>query len=94
MKTKNIFKKNPLFQNCPNCQVGGTLRKSHPRNWKETLVDNLTSYKIYRCRQCGWRDYISTFNFSALTAKVILFYFGVVILISYIIIMILSKLIH
>jgi hypothetical protein len=93
MQTKNIFIRNPIFQTCPSCG-SDALRMSHPRTWKERLIDNFTFYKIYRCRQCGWRDYLSTFNPSALSIKVILLYTGFAILLSLIVFSILSKLVH
>jgi predicted RNA-binding Zn-ribbon protein involved in translation (DUF1610 family) len=93
MLAKNIFMKNPIFQTCPQCGEVNTLRISHPRNWRESFIDNLTFYKIYRCRKCGWRDYLSTFNRSALTVKIILSYSALVILIAFIVMMILSKLV-
>ncbi|MDR3626957.1 MAG: hypothetical protein P4L45_09000 [Ignavibacteriaceae bacterium] len=94
MRTKNNFRKNPMFQNCPQCLKSNTLRKSHPRNWKEALADNLTFFKMYRCRECGWRGHLSTYNSSALSAKLILFYASVVIVVSYIVLTVLSKLVH
>jgi len=94
MKTKNVFKKNPLFQRCPSCLKNGTLHQSHPRDWMETIINNLTFYKIYRCRQCGWRNYISTFNFTALSLRVFLYYLCIVALISYVILFVLSKIVR
>jgi hypothetical protein len=90
MQTKNIFIRNPIFQTCPSCG-NDALRSSHPRNWRERLVDNLTFYKIYRCRQCGWRHYLSTFNVSALSVKIILLYTISAFVIAYVVYMVLSK---
>jgi predicted RNA-binding Zn-ribbon protein involved in translation (DUF1610 family) len=81
MAIKSTFIINPVFQHCPNCGAGNTLHKSRRRNLKEKLINSLKLYKIYRCRQCGWRGYLSTFNFSALSVKAVLLYAGIIILI-------------
>jgi predicted RNA-binding Zn-ribbon protein involved in translation (DUF1610 family) len=93
MHSKSIFMQNPLFQNCPKCGESGVLRKSHPRNWKETLINDVTFFKVYRCRKCGWRNFLSTYNSSAITLKAILFYAGLVIAVAYIVLFALSKLV-
>jgi predicted RNA-binding Zn-ribbon protein involved in translation (DUF1610 family) len=92
MQKNNIFNKNPLFQECPGCGDSNMLRKSHPRGWNEALIDSLTFYKVYRCRKCGWRGYLSTFNASAITVKAIIFYVLMVVLAAYAVILVLSKL--
>jgi hypothetical protein len=38
---------------CPEC--GEYLHRSHSRNFRESLVKTVTSYKTYRCSECGWR---------------------------------------
>lgn len=43
---------------CPQC--GGHTHRSHTRGVNEKLVKALTSYKTYRCRECGWRGWLRT----------------------------------
>ena len=42
---------------CPECE--GSIHRSHARGFKENLVRSLTSYKAYRCRECGWRGWLA-----------------------------------
>lgn len=41
---------------CPQC--GGRTHRSHTRGFNEKLVKALTSYKTYRCHECGWRGWL------------------------------------
>lgn len=41
---------------CPAC--GWHVHHSHTRGFREKFVRTLTSYKMYRCRECGWRGWI------------------------------------
>ncbi len=38
---------------CPDC--GGNAHRSHSRNFKESAIKTVSSYKTYRCAECGWR---------------------------------------
>lgn len=38
---------------CPEC--GKRLHRSRSRNFKESVIKMATSYKTYRCGDCGWR---------------------------------------
>jgi len=73
-QNKNIFKKNPSFENCPSCKNYNTLYRSHSRNILDFIIKNLTPYRKYRCVHCGWRGYLSTFKFSKSALKGILLY--------------------
>ena len=42
---------------CPEC--GSQVRRSHARGMGERLVKALTTYRAYRCRDCGWRGWLS-----------------------------------
>ncbi len=41
---------------CPKC--GGHAHRSHSRNILETTFKKVSSYKTYRCGNCGWRGMI------------------------------------
>lgn len=41
---------------CPQC--GGLTHRSHTRGFDERLVKGLTSYKTFRCHECGWRGWL------------------------------------
>lgn len=42
---------------CPQC--GSRAHRSHSRNFRETAVKSVTSYKTYRCTDCGWRGMLA-----------------------------------
>jgi DNA-directed RNA polymerase subunit RPC12/RpoP len=41
---------------CPQCS--GRTRRSHTNGFYEKLIKAWTSYKAYRCRECGWRGWL------------------------------------
>jgi hypothetical protein len=92
MKTKkNIFNRNPLFSNCPHCNVSGSLRRSRGRNLKEQMVKNLTPFKYYRCNKCGWRGTRSTITLTVSSVKTLLMYFGISIIAGLIVYQVLKR---
>jgi DNA-directed RNA polymerase subunit RPC12/RpoP len=38
---------------CPQC--GGRVHRSHSRNFRESAIKVISSYRPYRCSECGWR---------------------------------------
>lgn len=40
---------------CPNC--GEITYRSHSRNFRESVVKNVSPLRPYRCHDCGWRGY-------------------------------------
>jgi predicted RNA-binding Zn-ribbon protein involved in translation (DUF1610 family) len=42
---------------CPAC--GWRIHHSHTRGVKERFVRAVTPFKMYRCRECGWRGWMS-----------------------------------
>jgi phage FluMu protein Com len=72
--TAVIFKRNPLFAKCPSCKVANTLHRSRARGWQENFLKNFTFFKTYRCKQCGWRGYLSTLTVTSQSMKVLGFY--------------------
>jgi predicted RNA-binding Zn-ribbon protein involved in translation (DUF1610 family) len=45
---------------CPEC--GERVHRSHSRGFKEKSFKVLTSYRVYRCRGCGWRGWFGSSN--------------------------------
>ncbi|HKP87931.1 MAG TPA: hypothetical protein VJZ26_17645 [Blastocatellia bacterium] len=45
---------------CPEC--GERVHRSHSRGFKEKLFKAVTSYRTYRCRDCGWRGWFGKSN--------------------------------
>ena len=41
---------------CPAC--GWRIHHSHTRGLQERFIRAVTSYKMYRCRECGWRGWM------------------------------------
>src|SRR5438105_2673757 len=41
---------------CPQCS--GRTHRSHTDSLSEKLFRNLTSLRLYRCRECGWRGWL------------------------------------
>lgn len=79
-KTRVIYKSNPLFKPCPACKAAGTLRKSHSRNAKEKIIKALTFFNIFRCKECGWRGYLSNFSLTSRSIRIFILYVTVFLL--------------
>lgn len=45
---------------CPAC--GGRTHHSHTRGLIEKSIRAMTSYKMYRCRECSWRGWVGKPN--------------------------------
>jgi predicted RNA-binding Zn-ribbon protein involved in translation (DUF1610 family) len=62
LKSKRVgFRRDATFSKCPSCTQFNTLRRSKTRSAIEGAIKNLTWFKVYRCTNCGWRGYKSTF---------------------------------
>jgi predicted RNA-binding Zn-ribbon protein involved in translation (DUF1610 family) len=44
-------------QFCPKC--GEPLYRSHSRSFSEKLIKTFSRLKLYRCHECGWRDWLA-----------------------------------
>ncbi|MFN0123619.1 MAG: hypothetical protein ACKV2V_24220 [Blastocatellia bacterium] len=42
---------------CPEC--GSDAKRSHSRGIKERIFKSLSGYRIYRCKDCSWRGWLS-----------------------------------
>ena len=73
-RTKAYYKVNPTFNNCPSCKSSGTLMRSHTRNFKENLLSDITYFKYYRCKNCGWRGALKTIAITSSSIIIILLY--------------------
>ena len=94
MKRLKIFTRvNPSFGRCPDCKSIGSLRRSRSRNLTEQGIKFLTHLKVYRCKDCGWRGYMSTINITAASFKTISFYLIIAAVMGIIIEMVMSQLI-
>ena len=65
---------NSQFVICPVCKTTGSLQRSHAKNMFEQIVRKITLFKLYRCKECGWRGFKITVSFSRKFFQRILFY--------------------
>lgn len=72
--SKLKFRRNPIYDRCPSCKQANALHRSRARNLKEEIIKKFTFFKIYRCRNCGWRGYLSTLRVTFSTMKYSIFY--------------------
>lgn len=91
MKTEILVNKNPLFDKCPSCNKLGTLHRSKSRNTWERIVKNFTFFKIYRCKECGWRGYRSTLTITWASVKLLAFYIAVAVFVGLLVRVIISR---
>ena len=75
MSSSNVlFRKDAVFQKCPDCKTVGHVRISRSHNFIEYWVKKMTCLNIYKCKQCGWRGYKSYMVFTAESFKVLRLY--------------------
>ncbi|MEJ5350487.1 MAG: hypothetical protein WHS65_02730 [Melioribacteraceae bacterium] len=86
MKTfKILISVNPQYSKCPSCKSALTLHSSRARNMREQIIKRITFFKIYRCKECGWRGYMSTYKITKDSLKALLLYSVIILLSAYII---------
>ncbi|MGK9476640.1 hypothetical protein [Melioribacter sp. OK-6-Me] len=86
MKYYKIFiSKDPQYSRCPKCNAEFTLHRSRARNMIEQIIKKITYFKIYRCRQCGWRGYLSTIVITSESFKAILVYSFLILFTAYVV---------
>lgn len=73
-KSRAYYKINPAYSSCPSCKSSGTLMKSHSRNLGEKIINNISIYRFYRCKQCGWRGLLRTVAFTSSSIGVVFLY--------------------
>lgn len=80
-----IIKKNPIFQRCPSCKEPNVLHRSRIRNMREGFIKTFTFYKLYRCKKCGWRGYLSTLTLTVRSLKTLALYFAIALIAAFIV---------
>lgn len=80
---KVVFHRDASFSKCPSCKQYNTLRRSKTRSLLEGAIKNLTWFKIYRCTNCGWRGYKSTFIVTMDGVKLIATYIAIALATGY-----------
>jgi len=74
MKSHILFRRNPIFSDCPSCKKLNTLRRSRNRGWHEFILNHFSYFKTYRCKECGWRGFLSTITITAASIKNLVLY--------------------
>ncbi|MBE2280265.1 MAG: hypothetical protein IAE91_07735 [Ignavibacteriaceae bacterium] len=88
-----IIKRDAAFSKCPNCASHHTLKRSRARNFFENVIKNGTFYKIYRCNNCGWRGFLSTWILTKQSILNLLFYIGFALVIGFVVYNVLGRVI-
>lgn len=92
MKTPKIFiYRNPQFSRCPSCKGVAVLHHSRAKNMREQIIKKLSFYRLYRCRECGWRGFLSNFVLTVESLKALLMYAGLIFITGFLIRMVLLK---
>lgn len=84
MNWKLLRKKNVQFYKCPNCSEIATLKRSRSRNIYEKFLKHL-KISIFFCESCGWRGKIFTYKLSSNFLQIIIIYFIVIIITSFLV---------
>jgi len=71
---KIIYTINPVFKSCPECHAAGTLHRSRARSVFEQILKRISFYNVYRCKNCGWRGYLSTLTITRDSFKNLVIY--------------------
>lgn len=90
-KNNDRIIKNHLVKQCPSCGLADTLRRSHSRNTKEKFFNHWTFYKTYRCKNCGWRGYLTAISFSFSSLKILFFFLVIIVLTAFVTFQILKR---
>ncbi|MFH0735966.1 MAG: hypothetical protein V1773_00155 [bacterium] len=66
---KLIYSRNPIFRKCPECKAPNVLHRSRARSMFEQAIKRFTFFNIYRCKNCGWRGYLSSLTITKVSLK-------------------------
>lgn len=69
-----LHRMDPRIKNCPDCGKFGSLKRSRSRNAFEKFVKLITPVTTFRCKECGWRGFKSSYVFHSKSAKAIFIY--------------------
>lgn len=84
LKSKKVgFRRDASFSKCPSCNQYNTLRRSKTRSVFEAVIKAATWFKVYRCTNCGWRGYKSTFVLTMDGVKMIATYLAIALATGY-----------
>lgn len=90
-KLEILVHRDPQFAKCPGCGKTAYLHRSRARNMKEQIIKKLTFYRIFRCKECGWRGYIPSITFSRNVWKALVFYLALIFITAYVVKVIITK---
>jgi len=82
---KILISVNPQYSKCPSCKAALSLHSSRARNMREQIIKRITFFKIYRCKECGWRGYRATYTITKDSIKALLLYAVIILLSAYLI---------
>jgi hypothetical protein len=57
----------------------------------EQIIKKITFYKLYRCKECSWRGYLSTIILTSESLKAALMYTVLILITGYLIRLVLLK---
>ena len=87
---KLIFRRNPIYESCPDCGLPGTLHRSRARSFFEKILKRFF-IQHYRCKKCGWRGKRLMYTFTWDSVKNLAFYLFIAVIAAVIIRFILTK---
>jgi predicted RNA-binding Zn-ribbon protein involved in translation (DUF1610 family) len=87
-----IFLKNYFTQKCPSCGASNSLRRSKARTFNESLIKKFTFFRTFRCKDCGWRGYLSTLSINKPGLKYLFFYLALALVVAFVVETVLARL--
>ena len=69
----------------------GRIRRSRSRNAFESFIKMTKLFGIYKCRECGWRGYLSRYTLNKYSFITGGFYFVLIVFVAYIITKVLKR---
>jgi hypothetical protein len=91
LQLKVFYKTFPETSKCPSCSKIGRLRRSRSRNFFESFVKLTRFFGLYKCRECGWRGFLSKYTFNYYSLITLAFYLILIASTAYIITKVLKK---
>ena len=84
MNFKLFIRKNISLARCPNCNDLAALKRSRTRNIFEKALKQI-NFKFYTCQSCGWRGTKFSYKFSRNFFFLVILYFLIVIVATYLV---------
>ena len=82
---KVLIRRNPQFGQCPSCKKVGTLHRSRSKTMTEQIMRKVSFFRIYRCKECGWRGFRSTLVITRKSLRNVFMYFLLVCVTAYVV---------